>query len=653
MPRVDRHRSTPLLEALEPRLVLSDGMGSDLLIAFARTAPRQAVDRVLDRLDATVVESFEGGPLLVRAGAEVDLKRLLPTLRRLPSVRYVELDQRLRDSAVYPTDAEFPRQWGLNSSSGIDIDAPEAWQITTGSSSTVVAVIDSGLDLTHPDLVGRVWVNPGEIPGNGIDDERNGFIDDIHGWNFLARDSDVSDGAGHGTHVSGIIAATGNGGGGAVGVNWQARIMPLKFIDAAGDGSISDAVRAIYYAAQNGARVINASWGGPTYSKSLADAVRFAGARGAVFVTAAGNESRNNDRHPSFPASLKAPHVLAVAAVDTEGRLAGFSNFGKQSIDIAAPGVNIRSTVPGGYGVLSGTSMSAPFVSGVASLVTGMFPHLSAAQIARRVVTTARHLPGLANRTVAKGIVNALRALDPSAVVERPETTARTNENANSAKRLSSHEQVQAQLFASDEYYALHGGSPSAFVNGLYRDTLNRAPTASETRSALARLSAGGSRATLAAALLAGEEGRRMQVARWHHQALAGSVSLAALMKRQDVVGQAARLASRETPESVRSSILGSKAYLARHGGSTLGILNAMYSEILGHEVSPSEAEHWLGRLAEGLSRRELALNLFAYDEAKLTQVALWYQSILRRSAQLAQLKADPTVAIWAQHLTA
>jgi subtilisin family serine protease len=392
-------------------------MSADLLIGFAPHTPKSTIRRVLDRLDADLVQAFPDGPLLVRPGDSVAVDRLLPSLRRLPAVRYAERDRPVRVESIYPSDSEFPGQWALNSAKNLDIDAPEAWQITTGTPSTIVAVVDSGLDLTHPDLVGRAWVNPGEITGNGLDDDRNGFVDDIHGWNFLENNSDIHDEAGHGTHVAGIIAATGNTGGNAVGVNWQARVMPLKFIDAAGDGSISDAVRAIYYAAQNGARVINASWGGPLYSKSLADAVRFAGSRGAVFVTAAGNESVNSDRNPSYPASLKAAHVLAVAAINAEGRLAGFSNYGKRSVDIAAPGVNIRSSVPGGYGTLSGTSMAAPFVSGVASLVAGQFPALSAARIARRIIATARALPSLAGRVAAGGIVNALRALDPSAAV--------------------------------------------------------------------------------------------------------------------------------------------------------------------------------------------------------------------------------------------
>ncbi|HEV3121971.1 MAG TPA: S8 family serine peptidase, partial [Isosphaeraceae bacterium] len=259
----------------------------------------------------------------------------------------------------------------------------------------------SGIDLTHPDLAGRLWTNP---------------ADGTHGWNFINNTPNVQDDNGHGTHVSGILGAAGNNGIGSAGVNWQAQIMPLKFIGSDGNGSTDAAVTAIYWAVQHGARVINASWDGSAYSQSLYDAISYANTHGAVVVAAAGNETANNDVVATYPASIRLPNMISVAAVDSSGNLAYFSNYGANTVDLAAPGVNIWSTVPGSYGVLSGTSMAAPFVTGVVSLVIGQNPSLSAAQVVHQVLSNTRPLPSLQGMTVTGGMVDAFRALGGSSV---------------------------------------------------------------------------------------------------------------------------------------------------------------------------------------------------------------------------------------------
>jgi subtilisin family serine protease len=221
----------------------------------------------------------------------------------------------------------------------------------------------------------------------------------------------VNDDHGHGTHVSGIIAAAGNNGNGIAGLNWNARIMPLKVLDAHGDGSTDKAVSAVYFAVDNGAKVINASWGGDTFSQAMLDALTYANAKGVVFVTAAGNEGANNDASKSYPASYRLPNVLSVASVDRGGQLAFDSNIGATTVDLAAPGVDIVSTVPGGFATYSGTSMATAFVSGTVSLLAGLRPYLNASQLVNRVRTAVKPLPSLSGKTVSGGVVDPYQVI--------------------------------------------------------------------------------------------------------------------------------------------------------------------------------------------------------------------------------------------------
>jgi hypothetical protein len=272
--------------------------------------------------------------------------------------------------------------WGLNT-----VKAPEAWAQGHTGQGIVVAVIDTGVDYTHLDLDGNIWVNQGEIAGNGIDDDGNGFVDDVRGWDFVANDNSPMDEQGHGTHVAGTIAAEKNDFG-VTGVAYNAKIMPVRVLNAGGSGSVSNIAAGIKYAADNGADVINLSLGG-AYSSEIEDAVQYATAKGSVVVMAAGNESASQ---PSSPANLANQWGIAVGAVDRTNRMANFSN--KASIPpldyVVAPGVNVYSTTPGNtYSSFSGTSMATPHVAGVAALILSANPNLTAAEVESILTQTA------------------------------------------------------------------------------------------------------------------------------------------------------------------------------------------------------------------------------------------------------------------------
>lgn len=314
-------------------------------------------------------------------------------LKQNPLIEYAEPNY-IRYPFTIPNDPGFPYYlWGLHNTgqSGgtvdADIDAPEAWDITTGSSNIVIAVIDTGVDMTHVDLSVNIWTNPGEIPGNGKDDDGNGYIDDVHGWDFSANDNDPSDTntCKHGTHVSGTIGAIGNNGNGVTGVNWNVKIMPLRFLGGLlCSGSDANAIKAIEYAADKGVRIANNSWGGGGYNRALEDAIRNSN---MIFVAAAGNENNNNDLKPSYPASFPLDNIISVAATDHNDLRASFSNYGLASVDLAAPGVKIASTIPGNkYAYFDGTSMATPHVSGVVGLLLSENPALENWQIVWKIL---------------------------------------------------------------------------------------------------------------------------------------------------------------------------------------------------------------------------------------------------------------------------
>ena len=361
-----------------------------------------------------VVEASPGRPV-----AEAEAR-----LDRDPRIRYAEPNL-TRTAAVSPNDTYFSQEWGLHNAGqavlGVtgrvdaDIDAPEAWDLATGSRGVTVAVVDSGVDMAHPDLAPNIWTNPGESGGgresNGIDDDLDGLVDDVHGWDWVGSDADPSDANGHGTHVAGTIGARGNDGVGVAGVSWSTSLMPLRVLDASGSGSLADLIRAYRYAAAHGAVVVNASFGGSGFSQSEYDAIR--AAPRTLFVAAAGNSGANNDTTPTYPCSYDLPNVLCVAATDQQDGLAGFSNYGATTVDLGAPGTRIESDRPGSsYGYMSGTSMATPHVSGVAALAFAHKPSASVAAVRQAVLGGADPDSSLAGRTASGARLNARGALD-------------------------------------------------------------------------------------------------------------------------------------------------------------------------------------------------------------------------------------------------
>jgi subtilisin family serine protease len=308
-------------------------------------------------------------------------------------------------------DPMLGRSWGITK-----VHSPEAWLKTLGSEQVIVADIDTGIDYNHDDLINNVWRNSKEIPGDGIDNDANGFVDDVVGWDFVNKDSLPWDDNGHGTHTSGSIAATGGNGIGTSGVAPRVRLMGLKFLSGDGSGSTEDAVRAINYAVQSGASVLSNSWGGDEYSKALEDAISEAAARNVLFVAAAGNDGTNNDTLPMYPAAYNLPNVIAVAASDSEDRLVDYSNYGANSVHIVAPGDVVFSTVPGNkYEVNSGTSMACPHVAGAAALLKSFKPTLSAVEIKRILLASVDKDPEYADKISSGGRLNVERALSLAA----------------------------------------------------------------------------------------------------------------------------------------------------------------------------------------------------------------------------------------------
>lgn len=323
-------------------------------------------------------------------------------------------------SAVTPNDPSFPQLWGLHNTGAAggvgvadaDIDAPEAWEIHRGSRSVVVGVIDSGLDTTHPDLAANIWRNPGEIPGNGKDDDGNGYVDDIHGWDFYSEDAVPDDPNGHGTHVAGTIGAVGDNGIGTTGVAWAVSMAGLRFLSASGSGATSDAVEAVAYATFKKMAMTSNSWSSSSSSLALKSVIDDAGAAGILFVAAAGNNSANTDSFPRYPSAYNSWNIVSVAATTRQDKLSSFSNHGAVSVDLAAPGSDIYSTLPGGkYGLKSGTSMAAPHVTGALAVLKSYYPSFSAGELKERLLADVDKLPALDGKCVSGGRLNLHRML--------------------------------------------------------------------------------------------------------------------------------------------------------------------------------------------------------------------------------------------------
>jgi len=297
-------------------------------------------------------------------------------------------------------DPELKRSWGLINSGQVveevvglshrDIGLEESLRVWRGDSSFTIAILDSGVERNHPELSDRIWQNPNEIAANGVDEDENGLVDDVEGWNVIDGNADISDTSGHGTLVAGIIGARAENGHGSRGIMDHVSIMVVKCFDRHGIGSTAAAIRAIQYAVMKGAQVLNASWGGPNYDPALFEVLKWANSKGVLVVTSSGNDGRDNDRYPVYPASFSLPNLISVAAYNARDERAEFSNYGKSSVEIAGPGVGIFGPSSGNsYRVASGTSFATPFVSGVAGLLWSYRPELSAHEIKTRLLATS------------------------------------------------------------------------------------------------------------------------------------------------------------------------------------------------------------------------------------------------------------------------
>ena len=347
-------------------------------------------------------------------------KRGMEALTDSGQFSFVEPDYVLYATAT-PNDDAFTdgTLWGLHNTgqssgvAGADINAEPAWDLSVGSRQVVVAVIDSGTRITHQDLAPNMWQNLSEIAGNGVDDDANGFIDDISGIDAINHSGNPIDETGHGTHVAGTIGALGNGGGRHVGVAWEVQLMALKFLGSS-TGFTSDAITCIEYAIAQGADIINASWGSSSFSVSLFNTIAVANQAGILFVAAAGNDGVNTDVVGHYPSNFNLPNVISVAALDRTDSLAGFSNFGSSTVDLGAPGVQIYSTHPqsdAAYAFSSGTSMASPHVAGVAALVKSLFPTINVTDLKARLLSGTVPIPALAGLSSTGGRVDAHGAM--------------------------------------------------------------------------------------------------------------------------------------------------------------------------------------------------------------------------------------------------
>ena len=320
-------------------------------------------------------------------------------------------------SALF-NDPAISQAWGLKKS-----DAARAWSVTKGSRDILVAVIDTGIEVKHEDLSGNLWKNPGETgkdaqgrdkATNGIDDDGNGFVDDVYGWNFVSNNNKLDDNHGHGTHIAGIIGAEAGNGKGITGIAPEVSLMILKYYDpkVAGTDNLKNTVAAIRYAVKMGANIINYSGGGTEYSKEEYEAISEAQKKDILFVAAAGNERSNSDQHHYYPADYKLSNIISVTAIDPSTQVLASSNYGVETVDIAAPGQNILSCLPGGaYGYMTGTSQATAFVTGAAALVMAHKQSFKAEDVKKYILATGDAQTQLASKTRTSRQLNLYKAL--------------------------------------------------------------------------------------------------------------------------------------------------------------------------------------------------------------------------------------------------
>ncbi len=396
------------------------GYGEHSVQPLGRIKPKESASKTRSVLKEPAINRW----YLVKLPPDMSVDEALAILKQDSDVEVAEPNYEVSIAAT-PNDPRYSELWNMHNiaqtggTPDADIDGPEAWDITTGDGNVIIGVIDTGVDYTHEDLKDNMWTNPGEIPGNGIDDDGNGYVDDVYGYDFVNNDGDPMDDHGHGTHVAGTIAGVGDNNIGVVGVNWNAKIAGIKFLSARGSGSTAGAINSIVYANNNGIRITNNSWGGGPFSQALLDAIN----AGGLFVAAAGNASNNTDNVSFYPAAYTSDNIISVAATDHNDALASFSNYGLTSVDLAAPGVRILSTVPygscplcnsSGYEWLQGTSMAAPHVAGAAALMQSVIPQSTTAQLKTWIMDSVDPIAALNGRMVTGGRLNLNELLSNS-----------------------------------------------------------------------------------------------------------------------------------------------------------------------------------------------------------------------------------------------
>jgi len=457
--RSDRILIIPKPGRAGPLARLHGQSGSRLLKAFPRTGNVQVLE--------------------VPRGATAE--ELVARYRQSGEVESANFDH-LVYATTSPNDPGFTSgdQWYLNNlglGGGVadaDIDAPEAWDSLRYASNIIVAVIDSGIRQSHEDLVANLWVNPGEISGNGIDDDGNGTIDDVHGFNAVMNSGNPEDDFGHGTHVSGILGATGNNGLGVCGVAWKVQIMACKFLyptNGTATGSFSDLIDCLDYAMGEGAKVINCSIEAPSSTPELSAAFSAVRDAGIIVVAAAGNSARNNDTAPVYPANFSFDNIVSVlATTQTDDRWSA-SNYGATNVDLAAPGASILSTYNGfdsHYASLSGTSMATPCVAGAVALLKARFPSFDYHQIIFRLLSTVDPLPSLAGRCITGGRLNLARALGTGDFSIQPTTFAWVATNGMTSLTLANDGVSAAQTLPfTFNYYGKNYSQIYVGANGL------------------------------------------------------------------------------------------------------------------------------------------------------------------------------------------
>ncbi len=396
----------------------------EVLVRFKAGVSPLAVDQVMTDLEARTLRRFDRISVRVLSIEGLTVEDAVARFSDDPAIEFIEPNYKCFADTV-PDDPRFEDLWGMNNTGqsggtpGADISAVDAWSIFTGTSDVIVGVIDTGVNYNHEDLAANMWTNPGEVPYNGIDDDGNGLVDDYYGYDYVNNDGDPMDDNGHGSHCSGTIGGVGNNGIGVVGVNWNVSIMAIKFLDWSGGGYTDDAIAAVEYAIMMGADVLSNSWGGGSYSFALEAAISDANEAGIIFVAAAGNDGVSNDLYPHYPSSYDVPNVVSVAATDHNDQLAYFSNYGATTVDLAAPGVSILSTVLyNDYNYYSGTSMATPHVAGAFALLLGRFPELGVQEAKNLILNSVDVLPQLDGYCVTGGRLNVHLAIaDPDTIL--------------------------------------------------------------------------------------------------------------------------------------------------------------------------------------------------------------------------------------------